>query len=124
MTVMPFMLIFQLVFSGGAFTLSGPAAILTKITISNYGLVALCAQGNYNSLKRDSSEEIKQALYIVEKEGQLENILVESGKSMQVAEYATTHANIYSCWIHLAVFAVLFAILSIVVLEFIDNDRR
>ena len=107
----------------------------TKITISNYGLVALCAQGNYNSLKsvtlwntifklRDSSEEIKQALYIVEKEGQLENILVESGKSMQVAEYATTHANIYSCWIHLAVFAVLFAILSIVVLEFIDNDRR
>ena len=68
MTVMPFMLIFQLVFSGGAFTLSGPAAILTKITISNYGLVALCAQGNYNSLKsvtlwntifklRDSSEE-------------------------------------------------------------------
>ena len=135
MTVMPFMLIFQLVFSGGAFTLSGPAAILTKITISNYGLVALCAQSNYNSLKsvtlwntifklRDSSEEIKQALYIVEKEGQLENILVESGKSMQVAEYATTHANIYSCWIHLAVFAVLFAILSIVVLEFIDNDRR
>ena len=73
MTVMPFMLIFQLVFSGGAFTLSGPAAWMTNLTISKYGLVALCAQGNYNSLKsvllwntifrvRESSPELKEAL--------------------------------------------------------------
>lgn len=135
MTVMPFMLIFQLVFSGGAFTLSGPAAVLTNITISKYGLVALCAQGYYNSLKsvtlwntifklRDRSEEIKEALRMIEKAGELENILVQSGESMQVAEYATTKANIFGCWIHLGIFIVLFAVLSVIVLEFIDNDRR
>ena len=135
MTVMPFMLILQLVFSGGAFTLSGPAAALTNITISKYGLVALCTQGNYNSLKsvtlwntifkiRDSSEELKYALAEVERAGQLDNILVESGKAMQVAAYEMTKENIYACWAHLALFAVIFAVLSIIVLEFIDNDRR
>ena len=135
MTVMPFMLIFQLVFSGGAFTLSGPAEVLTNVTISKYGLVALCAQGNYNSLKsvtlwntifklRDSSSEIKDVIWMIEKEGKLEEILQQSGESMQEAAYAMTKANIFSCWGHLLAFVVLFALLSIVVLEFIDNDRR
>ena len=105
------------------------------MTISKYGLVALCSQGNYNSLKsvtlwntifriRESSEELKEALYQIEKAGELENILAESGKAMQEAAYATSKANIYSCWAHLVFFAVLFAVLSIIVLEFIDNDRR
>lgn len=135
MTVMPFMLIFQLVFSGGAFTLSGPAAWLTNLTISKYGLVALCAQGDYNSLKsvtlwntifriRDSSPELKEALYQIEKAGQLEEILARSGEAMQEAAYTMSKANIYSCWAHLVMFAVIFAVLSIIVLEFIDNDRR
>ena len=135
MTVMPFMLIIQLVFSGGAFTLSGPAEKLTYLTISKYGLVALCAQGNYNSLRsvtlwntifklRDSSEEIKQALWYIEKEGQLDQILVESGKAMQEAAYAMTKSNIFGCWAQLIFFAVFFAILSIIVLEFVDNDKR
>ena len=135
MTVMPFMLIFQLVFSGGAFTLSGPAAWLTNLTISKYGLVALCSQGNYNSLKsvtlwntifriRESSPELKEALWQIEQAGPLEEILARSGEAMQETAYAMTKSNIYSCWGHLAMFAVIFAVLSIIVLEFIDNDRR
>ena len=135
MTVMPFLLIFQLVFSGGAFTLAGFAEKVTYITISKYGLVALCAQGNYNSLRsvtlwntifklRDSSEEIKQALWIIEKEGQLDEVLVESGKAMQEAAYEMTKANIFGCWAHLLFFVVLFAVLSILVLEFVDNDKK
>ena len=135
MTVMPFMLIIQLVFSGGAFTLAGFAEKLTYLTISKYGLVALCAQGNYNSLRsvtlwntifklRDSSDEIKQALLVVEQEGKLDEILVESGKAMQEAAYAMTQKNIFGCWAQLIFFAVLFAILSVIVLQFIDNDKR
>ena len=135
MTVMPFMLIFQLVFSGGAFTLSGPAAWMTNLTISKYGLVALCAQGNYNSLKsvllwntifrvRESSPELKEALRQIEKAGKLEEILERSGEAMQEAAYQMTKQNIYNCWAHLILFTVIFAVLSIFVLEFIDNDRR
>ena len=135
MTVMPFMLIFQLVFSGGAFTLSGPAAWMTNLTISKYGLVALCAQGNYNSLKsvllwntifrvRESSPELKEALRQVEKAGMLEDILARSGEAMQEAAYEMTKHNIFTCWAHLVMFTVIFAVLSVIVLEFIDNDRR
>ncbi len=135
MTVMPFMLIFQLVFSGGAFTLSGPAAWMTNLTISKYGLVALCAQGNYNSLKsvllwntifrvRESSPELKEALRQVEKAGKLDEILVRSGEAMQEAAYEMTKHNIFTCWAHLVMFTVIFAVLSVIVLEFIDNDRR
>lgn len=50
MTVMPFILIFQLVFSGGFFTLPSWATALSKLTVSNYGLSAIAAQGNYNEL--------------------------------------------------------------------------
>ena len=135
MTVMPFMLIFQLVFSGGAFTLSGPAAWMTNLTISKYGLVALCAQGNYNSLKsvllwntifrvRESSPELKEALRQIEKAGKLEEILERSGEAMQEAAYEMTKHNIFTCWAHLVMFTVIFAVLSVIVLEFIDNDRR
>ena len=135
MTVMPFMLIFQLVFSGGAFTLSGPAAWMTNLTISKYGLVALCAQGNYNSLKsvllwntifrvRESSPELKEALRQIEKAGMLEDILARSGEAMQETAYEMTKSNIFGCWAHLIMFTVIFAVLSVIVLEFIDNDRR
>ena len=97
--------------------------------------MALCAQGDYNSLKsvtlwntifriRDSSPELKEALYQIEKAGQLEEILARSGEAMQEAAYTMSKANIYSCWAHLVMFAFIFAVLSIIVLEFIDNDRR
>ncbi|MCR5099723.1 MAG: ABC transporter permease [Butyrivibrio sp.] len=50
MTVMPFLLIFQLVFSGGIFQLEGGASALTNLTIAKWGLTSLCSQGNYNDL--------------------------------------------------------------------------
>ena len=50
MTVMPFVLIFQLVFSGGIIPI--PAAIqpLSNLTISNYGIKAVTSQCGYNEL--------------------------------------------------------------------------
>lgn len=50
MTIMPFLLIFQLVFSGGFFQLNGNTAnMLKETTISKWGLTALCSQGDYNN---------------------------------------------------------------------------
>ena len=49
MTVMPFVLIFQLVFSGGIFDLPAWSESLSQFTISNYGLKCVCAQADYNS---------------------------------------------------------------------------
>lgn len=48
MTVMPFVLIFQLVFSGSIFTLPAWATKFSDWTISHYGLTAITAQADYN----------------------------------------------------------------------------
>ena len=48
MTVMPFVLIFQLVFSGGLLPLPEWSQNISNFTISNYGFKALTAQTGYN----------------------------------------------------------------------------
>ncbi len=48
MTIMPFVLIFQLVFSGGMFTLPEWSAPMLELTISAQGMNVLAAQGEYN----------------------------------------------------------------------------
>lgn len=50
MTVMPFILIFQLVFSGGFFELPAWTSPLSGLTISSYGLKCIAAQADYNNL--------------------------------------------------------------------------
>ena len=67
MTVMPFVLIFQLVFSGGIFTLPEWAERFAPLSISNYGMKSIAAQSDYNgrplvtawnTLERISDHEI------------------------------------------------------------------
>ena len=50
MTVMPFVLIFQLVFSGGVIPLPAWSRPLSNFTISNYGIRVIAAQSGYNEL--------------------------------------------------------------------------
>ena len=50
MTIMPFILIFQLVFSGGIIPLPAWSRPLSNFTISNYGIRAIAAQSGYNEL--------------------------------------------------------------------------
>ena len=54
MTLMPFILIFQLVFSGGVIPLPAWSRPLSEFTISNYGIRALAAQSGYNELPMTS----------------------------------------------------------------------
>ena len=48
MTLMPFILIFQLVFSGGIIPLPAWSKPISNFTISNYGIRALASQSGYN----------------------------------------------------------------------------
>ena len=48
MTIMPFVLIFQLVFSGGIIPLPAWSRPISNFTISNYGIKTLAAQSAYN----------------------------------------------------------------------------
>ena len=48
MTLMPFLLIFQLVFSGGMLDLPEWSEPLSELTVSRYGIIALSSQADYN----------------------------------------------------------------------------
>ena len=55
MTVMPVLLILQLVFSGGMMTLPARAEPVTRFIISNYSLKLVAAEADYNSLPLGSA---------------------------------------------------------------------
>ncbi len=68
MTVMPFVLIFQLVFSGGVFSVPRSLDPIASLTISNYGFKCIAAQADannrpmvsaWNSLRKLEGEEIE-----------------------------------------------------------------
>ena len=54
MTIVPFLMIFQLVFSGSFFNLQGIALKATDFTISKWGVNSMCAIGEYNDLPMTS----------------------------------------------------------------------
>ncbi len=54
MTLMPFILIFQLVFSGGIIPLPEWSRQISEFTVSSYGIRAITAQGGYNELPMTS----------------------------------------------------------------------
>ncbi|MCR4751346.1 MAG: ABC transporter permease [Eubacterium sp.] len=139
MTVMPFMLIFQLVFSGQFFQLEGALARLKTITIINWGQKCLCALGNYNGLPMATAWSMLYRFREVEVQGQKpmqlllaylsENNLKE--QVMQVAgQYNTnpafvyTRENILQSWGALLLITLIFAVIAVILLKLIDRDKR
>ena len=180
MTVMPFLMIFQLMFSGGFFSLKGLALDATEFTVSKWALTAMCAQGEYNSLPNrvildsittmdiDTNEtpDMDVAAGFIgetanggtdglsESSGGMEGlsaaslsgedsemILTKMREYLSVEEnrekfaewcgqksydprFETSQAKIWDCWFTIGMFAVVFAGLSVISLEFIDRDKR
>ncbi len=139
MTVMPFLLIVQLVFSGGIFQLSGGAQRLTDLTVAKWGMTSLCSQGDYNSLPMVSiwnsvvqmknvevgdEKPIQRALEYVEETGRREEFLMKSAENNQKPEYAFDRDIVLGCWYHLIFYSVLYAAVAVISLELIDRDRR
>ena len=193
MTVMPFLLIFQLVFSGGMFSLPSWSQPLSYLTISNYGLCSINAQANFNKLpsvvawntlfrmrNNDISgsltpEQLAQFLQDKNFRDQLQGIEIEglmtaddlvdlvvedlqtnsasypplelhfkiqdlfdtfgentvrdyvleaTSNAANQDRYAQTGWVIAQNWVPLACFSLLFALLSMAILKFIDKDKR
>ena len=139
MTVMPFVLIFELLFSGGVFALDGVSNTLSFLTIAKYGLCAICAIGGYNSLPMTSIwkqivklqnyeyeglQPVKLFVEEIEKEGKIEEFCLKTAESNFNSAYESITSNVAGCWIVLIIFALFFAILSILALRRIDKDKR
>lgn len=93
MTVMPFALIIELVMAGQIFALEGAAEKFSKATISRWGLNAICVSSNVNAM----------------------------APMMAAQEVESTPENLRFIWLLLLGFALLYGILSIIALEFIDH---
>ena len=139
MTIMPFLLIVQLLFSGAFFNLPQEAMPLTNLTATKWGLTALCAQGEYNSLPMVSVWNSALKMTDVEVEGEKplltvfreiesnnmrDDLLMKTGELNQNHDYDFDPAIVLRCWIWLLMWTVVYVILTVLLLESIDKDKR
>ena len=139
MTIMPFMLIVQLLFSGGFFSLPQEAMPFTNLTATKWGLNALCAQGDYNSLPMVSIWNNAMKLKDVEVEGERpffevlkyvednnkrDDLLMFCAEQNQNPDYAFDKDVVYDCWFWLILWTLVYIGISVILLERIDKDRR
>ena len=139
MTVMPFMLIIQLVFAG-FIQLPAMLSDVTKLMVSKWGVAGLCVISNYNDLPAvvvwnnvvSSADKIKlgggvslrDVMSIAEEQGMSGMIEQKLGEANARADFASTIDNLSKCWLALILFTFIYAIITIVFLEFIDRDSR
>ena len=139
MTVMPFMLIFQLLFSGGFFQLEGFAKKITVLTVSSWGLNSLCAIGRYNEqpmvtlwntifkfkdIEFQGRKPLLEIILELQKQDKVNDILLWSGTYNTNDAYLMTVGNVLKNWGALLGLTVVFVVIAVIALEFIDRDTR
>ncbi len=100
MTVMPFILIFQLVFSGGIIPLPASVQRLSDYTISSYGIRAIASQSDYNgqpmatgwnTLNNMRNAEIDETVSIGELLDLLDSPAVEKRRNLEVIDQSSVN---------------------------------
>ena len=139
MTVMPFLMIFQLVFSGGFFQLEGLAAKAEVLTISHWGLDAMCAIGRYNELPMvtlwntlfkfkdiavEGQKPLLEVILMMQERNTVMDFLRWSGTYNTRGIYASTVENVLKNWGGIALHTFVYALAAGVALKFIDRDKR
>ena len=139
MTIMPFLLIVQLLFSGLYFNIPEKAMPLTNMTTTKWGMTAICAQGDYNSLPMvslwnnayklkhveiDGKEPFEPVFTYIENNNLREPLLMKSAQLSQKPEFNFDSLIVYKCWAWLIAWTLIYVIIATLILEFIDKDRR
>lgn len=122
MTVMPFVLIIQLVMSGMMFELPDSATVIKELTVSKWGLCAVCSSADLNEIPtKDTLEKLEEAMKSGEK--------ISSWKSLNITQkydmdYAGSPQNVAKTWLVLLLYSSIYGALGIVALKFVDKDKR
>lgn len=139
MTVMPFALIFELLFSSVMFTLHGFADILTNLSIAKWGIRSICALAGYNDMPSTAAwtqlnrlknvdingqTPIKEFVNYIKNTNQVDSFNLKVGSYSGVEIYTKTVENVVNCWGTLIFFALIFALLAMLFLKQIDKDKR
>ena len=96
MTVMPFALIIQLIMAGLIFELEGIAEKISALTVSRWGLAAICSTSRVNDMMPGFYKD----------------------------DYVSTPEHLTKVWLLMLAFAVLYGIIGTIFLEFVDKDKR
>lgn len=135
MTVMPFLLIVQLVFAGIIFPFDGGAAeLVEKLTISHWGTVAICSIADYNALPSHalfasiyqfrSIPEVQKIVDYIQSSDLRMKMDILCAKQMQNPLYDGTVENILKSWGVILLIGLVAITVGIISLEFIDRDKR
>lgn len=137
MTVMPFLLIIQLVFAGSVFPLQRPMAKrLAKLTISTWGINAVNIAGDYNGQQSDAlyaavsmmdgtGDEFLEKLHAVMSLPEVKDkVQTYTASKLQEKAYEYTKPNLLKAWATLLSFSAVYALIGLIALEQVDRDRR
>ena len=106
MTVMPFVLILQLILSGVIFILGGFMQLFSNLTISKWGVNAICAISNVIA-----STTEKDIALLAERDWLKDAYRHEPEYLLQI-------------WMILCLFIVIYGIICTIALKFVDKDKR
>ena len=137
MTIMPFLLVVQLVFAGGVFPLEPKGSqYISNLTVSSWGIRAVNTVADYNGQEsvaltmaidrmQDSEDElmvrIHDALKIKEVQ---EKLRTYTAQKMQDPKYEFKKDNLLKCWSVLILSGAIYLLIGLLALEMIDQDKR
>ena len=138
MTTMPFLLIFQLIFSGGIFDLGG-ADFIKAATISHWGTDAMCTIGRYNTqpmvtlwntlvgysdLTVLEHRPILEIIKVIDDNNMRQDFLMWSGQNNANPAYEAIAVNVWPSWGVLLLMILIFAVVAVIALKLVDRDKR
>ena len=137
MTIMPFLLVVQLVFAGGIFPLRRPGSkLISQYTISNWGINAVNIAADYNDQKsvilteaidtmNPGDDELMNRIHdVLEIEEVKDKVETYTASRLQEPKFEYTKSNLWKAWLYLLLFGLGYLLIGVIFLEFIDKDKR
>lgn len=134
MAAMPFVLIIQLVLAGIIFELSGSVETVSNITVSKWGVQAICATCDINDMpdaftllqeEKEKSQLEEKGLEVKDQEIRDKYMDEQRDDDERTDQnFANTKDNIIKSWEILIAFTFLYGAVSIIALKFVDKDKR
>lgn len=122
MTVMPFVLIIQLVMSGMMFTLPENAEPVKYLTISKWGLSAICSSADLNEIPtHDTLEKLQEAAASDKSITSWKDLGLTQTYDM---EFDASVQHIAATWLVLLLYSAAYGCIGILFLKLVDRDRR
>lgn len=134
MAAMPFVLIIQLVLAGIIFELSGSVEMVSNVTISKFGVEAICATCDINNmpdaftiLQEDKEKKQLEDNNLEVNEEEIRNKYMDEQRDDEDRTdeaFAHEKKNILTNWGIIAGYTILYGAISIIALKFVDKDKR